>query len=58
MSAHQTVPSLMLMTLGIVLVIAIVLLIWFLRRPSNRHPMHGSPDRNVAKEIDEGTRGG
>lgn len=57
MATHQTVPTLMLVTLGIVLLIAIVLLARFLRRPANRHPMDGKAERNVGKEIDEGSRG-
>lgn len=57
METHHAIPSLMFMTLGIVVVIAATVLIWFLRRPSNRHPMEDQPDRNVAQEIDQGKRG-
>jgi hypothetical protein len=58
MPIHHAVPWLMFMTLGVVAVIAVVLLVWHLRKPSNRHPMDDQPDKNIAQEIDSGRRGG
>ncbi len=34
-------------TIGVVLIIAAVLLIRFLRKPGNRHPMAGKQERNI-----------
>lgn len=34
-------------TLGIALVIAVLLLLRFLRKPENRHPMDGQQERNI-----------
>lgn len=56
-STDHAVPSLMLMTLGAVILILAIMLIMFLRRRSNRHPMKGQPERHVGREIDEGKRG-
>ena len=53
MMSSTAVPTLMFLTLGIVLVIAIVVLARFMRKRSNRHPMAGKQERN----IDEIRRG-
>ena len=34
-------------TLIIALIIAVVLLLRFLRKPENRHPMDGQPERDI-----------
>ena len=47
MTSNALIPILMLFTLGAGLLIAIVLLMRFLRKPSNRHPMDGQPERNI-----------
>ena len=57
MQTHHAVPWLMFMTLGAVVIIAVGLLVWHLRKPSNRHTMRDQPDKNVAREIDAGRRG-
>lgn len=49
MNDGQIVPSLFLVTLIAVAVIAIVMLIYFMRKRSNRHPM----DSARGHEIDE-----
>ncbi len=42
-------------TIGVVLIIAAVLLIKFLRKPGNRHPMAGTRERNIGEiEADAG----
>lgn len=53
MAPHNAVPSLMFFTLIGVLVIAVVALLWFLRKRSNRHPMQGVRERNI-DEIRDG----
>lgn len=58
MQNDHPVPWLMFMTLGVGIVIAVTLLIWHLRKPSNRDTMDDQPDKNIAKEIDSGRRGG
>ena len=50
---YTAVPTLMFVTLAIVLVIAAVLLVRFMRKPDNRHPLEGQRERN----IDEMRRG-
>ena len=57
MLMNEMVPSLMFATLGLGLLVLVVILVMFLRRRSNRHPMDDQPDRNVSKEIDRGDRG-
>ena len=47
MTSNALIPILMLFTLGAGLLIAIVLLMRFLRKPSNRHPMDGQPERKI-----------
>ena len=53
---HKTdlLSSLNLGTLVIVLVIVVIGLIYFRRKRSNRHPMDGRAERNVAEDIDAG----
>jgi hypothetical protein len=50
----STVAGLNIFTIGIVLVIAIAALFWFLRKPGNRKPMAGKQETNVAERIDRG----
>lgn len=44
-------------TLGIALLIAVLLLLRFLRKPENRHPMDGQPERNIQQIRDDAARG-
>ena len=53
MNAGHPVSMLMFGTLAIVLVLAIVVLLRFLRRKENRHPMSDVRERNI-DEIREG----
>lgn len=41
-------------TIGIVLLLAGIALLWFLRKPSHRHPMDDQPERNIAEIREEG----
>lgn len=45
-------------TLIIGLIVAIVLLLRFLRKPENRHPMEGQRERNIQEIRDEAEQGG
>ena len=54
MSTNELVPGLGLSTLLIVLAVAAVIFLLFMRRRSNRHPMEGERERNVARDIDQG----
>lgn len=56
MNSSDLTATLMFGTLGIVLLIAIVLLLRFLRRPANRHPMAGQRERNIGEVLDEAHR--
>jgi hypothetical protein len=47
MNTAQMTGSLGFGTLIIVLVIALLLLIRFMRKPQNRHPMDGQRERNI-----------
>lgn len=47
MNTPQIVGSLGFGTLIIVMVIALVLLLRFMRKPQNRHPMKGERERNI-----------
>ena len=40
-------------TLVIALIIAMFLLLRFLRKPENRHPMDGEPERNIQQIRDD-----
>lgn len=42
-------------TIGVVLIIAAIILMRFLRKPENRHPMAGKHERNIG-EIREDAR--
>lgn len=46
---YTAVPTLMFVTLGIVLLIGIVLLVRFMRKPQNRHPMENQRERNIGE---------
>ena len=59
MNASETVSSLNFMTIGIVLVLAIVALLWFLRKPGNRHADRedrADRDREILDEREEERR--
>lgn len=45
--SSSPISGLMFFTLAAVLVIAVVLLLRFLRKPENRHPMAGDRERNI-----------
>lgn len=52
MTSSGFLSSLNLMTLvGVFLVVAIGF-VYFLRRRSNRHPLEGREERNVARDLD------
>ena len=40
-------------TLVLALIIAVVLLLRFLRKPENRHPMDGQPERSIEQIRDD-----
>ena len=44
-------------TLAVALIIAVVLLLRFLRKPEIRHPMDGQPERNIQQIRDDAERG-
>lgn len=54
MSRTSFLASLNQFTLIGVFVIAAIGFAWFLRRRSNRHPMEGRQERNVAEDLDAG----
>jgi len=56
MSSSGFLSSLNLMTLGIVLVVAALAFAYFLRRRSNRHPLEGRQERNIAEDLDAGRK--
>ena len=43
-------------TLIIALIVAVVLLLRFLRKTENRHPMDGQPERNIQQIRDDAER--
>jgi hypothetical protein len=53
MSNNEFVPMLGMFTL----LIAIVLLVRFLRKPANRHPMDGQRERNIGEIREEAGEG-
>ncbi len=53
MSTSELTPTLMIATLAIVLVVAIVMLMRFRSKRSNRHPMEGERERNIGEAIDK-----
>ena len=52
MSRTGLLSSLNLMTLIGVFVIVAIGFLYFLRRRSNRHPLEGRKERNVARDLD------
>ena len=54
MQSTGFLSSLNLGTLVIGLVIVILALVFFLRKRSNRHPLEGRQERNVAADLDAG----
>ena len=54
MSSTGFLSSLNLGTLVIVFLIVALGFAYFLRRRSNRHPMEGRQERNVAEDLDAG----
>ncbi|MES2903220.1 MAG: hypothetical protein V4696_03460 [Pseudomonadota bacterium] len=54
MSLSEMLSSLNLMTLVIAVVIVGLGFLYFLRKRSNRHPMEGRQERNVAADLDAG----
>lgn len=46
------ISALMFGTLVIAAVIGLVLWLRHMRKPENRHPMKGVPERNVARDLD------
>ena len=54
MSKNDFLGTLNLGTLVIVFVIVALGFAYFLRKRSNRHPMEGKQERNIAKDIDAG----
>jgi len=49
MNGNELIPALALATLVIVLLVAVVGLGLFKRKPANQHPMDKSPDGAIAK---------
>ena len=54
MSTSGLLSSLNLGTLVVGFLIVVIAFGYFLRRRSNRHPMEGRRERNVAEDIDAG----
>lgn len=54
MSSTNFLASLNLGTLVIAVVIVAIGFAYFLRRRSNRHPLEGRKERNVARDLDAG----
>lgn len=52
MTSDELIPSLMLFILVAGLLIAVVLLFRFMRKPKHRHPMEGQRERNIGEVID------
>lgn len=44
-------------TLILALIIALVVLLRFLKKPQNRHPMDGQPERNIEQIREDAERG-
>lgn len=53
MNRTDMTGSLMFFTIGAVLVIAVIALLWFLRKPKNRHPI--SDDHPIGTPSTGGT---
>lgn len=54
MSTNGFLGSLNLGTLVIVFLVVAAAFIYFLRRRSNRHPLEGRQERNIAQDLDAG----
>lgn len=54
MEAGHPISLLLFGTLAVVAVILAVMLLRFLRKPENRHPMAGKRERNIAEIREEG----
>lgn len=54
MSSPDFLSSLSLMTLLVPLILVGIAFAYFMRRRSNRHPLEGQHERNVAKDLDAG----
>lgn len=54
MSRTEMLSSLNLMTLVVVAAIVAIGFALFMRRRSNRHPLEGRQERNIARDLDEG----
>ena len=48
------ISTLMIFTLFAGLGLGIVLWLWHMRKPQNRHPMKDQPDRNIKAVADQG----
>ena len=57
MNTPEMTSALGLGTLILALIIAVVILLHFLRKPENRHPMDGQPERNIQQIRDDAERG-
>lgn len=57
MNTPEMTSALGLGTLILALIIAVVILLRFLRKPENRHPMDGQPERNIQQIRDDAERG-
>ena len=53
MTRTDLIPALAFGTIGIVLLIAVFLLVRFMRKPANRNSMDGEPERNIAQIREE-----
>lgn len=56
MNLSEMLASLNIGTLVIVALVLAVALLLFLRRRSNRHPLEGRQERNVAADLDAGRK--
>ena len=54
MSNIGFLSSLNLGTLVIVLIVVLIAFAYFMRRRSNRHPLEGRKERNIAQDVDAG----
>ena len=57
MNTPEMTSALGLGTLILALIIVVVILLRFLRKPENRHPMDGQPERNIQQIRDDAERG-
>ena len=56
MDRIQLTGSLAFGTIGIVLLVLILVLVRFMRKPQNRHPMDGERERNIAEIHNESSQ--